>query len=301
MKSLRRQLPPMTALMAFEAAARLLSFTRAAEELGVTQAAVSRQIHALEEDFGLPLFNRLHRKVTLTAQGQALAAATSNAFGLIADAASDLRQGSNDDLTISATVAFSHFWLLPRISEFSRRHPDTTLRIVSQDAMPALDQGDVDVAIRFGEGNWPNVQAEKLFDDLVFPVCSPEFALSLDPDLPPEDLIRKPLISHEADDPMWIGWIEWLSHFGVTTTGRLKGMRCSFYTEAIYATLNGQGITLGWNRLVGDLIDQNRLVRLGDASLVPKGGYYVLVPAKRRQSQALQQFMTWLFESHSGT
>ena len=166
MKSLRRQLPPMTALMAFEAAARLLSFTRAAEELGVTQAAVSRQIHALEEDFGLPLFNRLHRKVTLTAQGQALAAATSNAFGLIADAASDLRQGSNDDLTISATVAFSHFWLLPRISEFSRRHPDTTLRIVSQDAMPALDQGDVDVAIRFGEGSWPNVHAEKLFETL---------------------------------------------------------------------------------------------------------------------------------------
>ncbi|MFN3320406.1 MAG: LysR substrate-binding domain-containing protein [Allorhizobium sp.] len=300
MKSLRRQLPPMTALTAFEAAARLASFTKAAEELGVTQAAVSRQIRALEEDFGFPLFNRLHRKVTLTAQGRSLAAAASNAFNLIAETASELRQEINgDDLTISATVAFSHFWLLPRISEFSRRHPETTLRIVSQDAMPALDQGDVDVAIRFGNGNWPTGHAEKLFDDLVFPVCSPEFAQSLGPDLSPSGLIRQPLISNEADDPMWIGWNAWLSNFGVSTTGKLKGMRCSFYTEAIYATLNGQGISLGWNRLVGDLLDQKRLIRLGEASVTPDGAYYVVVPANRKQSRALQHFLDWLLESHA--
>ena len=123
---------PVTALRAFEAAARLSSFTRAAEELGVTQAAVSRQIHALEQDFGFPLFNRLHRKVSLTAQGRSLAAAASNAFNLIAEASSELRrETSGDELTISATVAFSHFWLLPRISEFSRRYSQTP-RIVSQ-------------------------------------------------------------------------------------------------------------------------------------------------------------------------
>lgn len=302
MKSLRRQLPPMTALTAFEAAARLSSFTRAAEELGVTQAAVSRQIHALEQDFGFPLFNRLHRKVSLTAQGRSLAAAASNAFNMIAEASSELRRETNgDELTISATVAFSHFWLLPRISEFSRRHPETTLRIVSQDAMPALDQGEVDVAIRFGDGKWPGGRAEKLFEDHVFPVCSPEFADTVDADILPADLIRQPLISNEADDPMWIGWNAWLSNFGISNTGKLKGMRCSFYTEAIYATLNGQGITLGWNRLVSDLVEQKRLLRLGLASVVPSGAYYVVIPLNRTQTRALQQFMEWLLVCHART
>ena len=300
MKSLKRRLPPMTALTAFEAAARLGSFTRAAEELGVTQAAVSRQIHALEDDFGFPLFNRLHRKVSLTAQGRSLAAATSNAFNMIAEASSELRQETGgDDLTIAATVAFSHFWLLPRISDFSRRHPETTLRIVSQDAMPSLDQGEVDVAIRFGDGLWSGGRAEKLFEDHVFPVCSPEFADTVDADISPADLIRQPLISNEADDPMWIGWNAWLSTFGVSNTGKLKGMRCSFYTEAIYAALNGQGISLGWDRLVSDLLEQKRLVRLGHASVVPSGAYYVVVPTHRKQSRALQQFMEWLLEMHA--
>lgn len=300
MKSLKRQLPPMTALTAFEAAARLASFTRAAEELGVTQAAVSRQIHALEEDFGFPLFNRLHRKVSLTPQGRSLAAAASTAFHMIAETASDLRrEASGDDLTIAATVAFSHFWLLPRISEFSRRHPETTLRIVSQDAMPDLSQGNVDVAIRFGDGNWPGGRAQKLFEDYVFPVCSPEFAQLVGSDLSPSDLLRQPLISNEAHDPMWIGWHAWLARFGVSNTGKLRGLRCSFYTEAIYATLNGQGITLGWNRLVSDLLEQKRLIRLGEASVVPDGAYYVVLPANRKQTQALQQFIHWLFESHA--
>jgi DNA-binding transcriptional LysR family regulator len=290
----------MTALTAFEAAARLGSFTRAAEELGVTQAAVSRQIHALEDDFGFPLFNRLHRKVSLTAQGRSLATAASNAFNMIAEASSELRQETGgDDLTIAATVAFSHFWLLPRISDFSRRHPETTLRIVSQDAMPSLDQGEVDVAIRFGDGLWSGGRAEKLFEDHVFPVCSPEFADTVDADISPAELIRQPLISNEADDPMWIGWNAWLSTFGLSNTGKLKGMRCSFYTEAIYAALNGQGISLGWDRLVSDLLEQKRLVRLGHASVVPSGAYYVVVPTHRKQSRALQQFMEWLLEMHA--
>lgn len=297
MKSLRRRLPPMTALTAFEAAARLASFTRAAEELGVTQAAVSRQIHALEEDFGFPLFNRLHRKVSLTREGRSLAAAASAAFNLIGEATSELRRESGgDELTISATVAFSQFWLLPRISDFSRRYPDTTLRIVSQDAMPVLDQGDADVAIRFGDGNWPNGHVEKLFEDLVFPVCSPEFARSLGSAVSPADLIGQPLISNEAEDPMWIGWPAWLARFGISNPGRLKGLRCSFYTEAIYATLNGQGVSLGWNRLVGDLLEQKRLVRLGGASIVPPGAYFVVLPANRKPSPALRQFIQWLFQ-----
>lgn len=300
MKSFRHQLPPMTALMAFEAAARLSSFTKAAEELGVTQAAVSRQIHMLEEDFGFLLFTRGHRKVTLTSQGRSLAAAASDAFRLIADATTELRrEGSGEELTISATVAFSHFWLMPRMSQFSRLHPEITLRIVSQDGMPDLDQGDVDVAIRFGLGEWQNGRAEMLFRDEVFPVCSPEFAENLAADIQAAELIRLPLISNEANDPMWIGWNAWLSNFGLSNPGKLRGMRCSFYTEAIYAALNGHGIALGWNRLVSDLVDQKRLVRLGRMSVVPKGGYFVVVPRTRKPTASLEQFMEWLLTEQS--
>lgn len=300
MKSFRHQLPPMTALMAFEAAARLSSFTKAAEELGVTQAAVSRQIHMLEEDFGFLLFTRGHRKVTLTSQGRSLAAAASDAFRLIADATTELRrEGSGEELTISATVAFSHFWLMPRMSQFSRLHPEITLRIVSQDGMPDLDQGDVDVAIRFGLGEWQNGRAEMLFRDEVFPVCSPEFAENLAADIQAAELTRLPLISNEANDPMWIGWNAWLSNFGLSNPGKLRGMRCSFYTEAIYAALNGHGIALGWNRLVSDLVDQKRLVRLGRMSVVPKGGYFVVVPRTRKPTASLEQFMEWLLTEQS--
>ncbi|WP_084368310.1 LysR substrate-binding domain-containing protein [Rhizobium sp. RU36D] len=295
MKSLRRQLPPMTALTAFEAAARLSSFTRAAQELGVTQAAVSRQIHALEEEFGVSLFARSHRKVTLTPQGRTLAAAASAAFSLIAEASSELkRESAGDDLTISATVAFSHFWLLPRISEFSRLYPDIRLRIVSQDTMPILDQGEVDVAIRFGDGNWPRCRVEKLFDDEVFPVCSAEFAAAKATSLSPADIVSLPLISNEAEDPMWIGWDDWLASFGASRSGRRPGLRCSFYTEAIYAALNGQGVALGWNRLVDELLAQRRLVRLGDAALVPPGAYFVVVPTGRAEKSAVLRFTTWL-------
>lgn len=153
MANLRKKLPPLTALTAFEAAARLSSFTRAATELGVTQAAVSRQIHLLEEDFGFPLFRRLHRKIELTEKGRLLSAAAGDAFNLIADTVADLRsEGADDELAISATISFSHFWLLPRIAAFSRAHPEIKLRIITQDARTSIEASDVDLAIRYEIG-----------------------------------------------------------------------------------------------------------------------------------------------------
>ena len=296
MKSLRRKLPPLTALTAFEAAARLSSFTKAAEELGVTQAAVSRQIHLLEQEFGFPLFARLHRKVSLTEKGRTLSAATREAFKLITDTVAEITEvgGSRNDLTISATVAFSHFWLLPRISEFSRQHPAINLRIVTQDSLPNLEGEDLDVAIRFGNGMWADGHAEMLFEDEIFPVCSPDYARAAGPITTPRDLLPHSLISNETDNPMWMGWNQWLSACSVVVPKKTLGMRCSFYTEAIYATLNGQGIALGWWRLVDDLLNQNRLVRLTDASIKPTGAYFVVIPTKRKPSEAAMLFLHWL-------
>lgn len=295
MKSLRRQLPPLTALTVFEAASRLSSFTKAAEELGVTQAAVSRQIHLLEQDFGFPLFTRLHRGVALTDKGKVLSVATSDAFNLIAETVADLRKdGSSDELTISATVAFTHFWLVPRISDFSRSYPHINLRIVTQDNMPNLQRGEVDVAIRFGNGMWPDGHAEALFEDEVFPICSPEYARTTGGISTPADLVSYPLISNETDDPMWTGWNEWLSAYSVVVPKKTLGFRCSFYTEAIYAALNGQGIALGWTHLVEDLLRQGRLVRLTDAAIKPRGAYFVVVPTRQHAREATSLFLKWL-------
>ncbi|MET2831185.1 LysR substrate-binding domain-containing protein [Mesorhizobium shangrilense] len=295
MKSIRRQLPPLTALTAFEAAARLSSFTKAAGELGITQAAVSRQIHLLEQDFGFPLFMRSHRKVVLTVKGKLLSEATSSAFNLLTETVTDLRQGGTSaDLTISATVAFSHFWLVPRISEFSRQHPEINLRIVTQDDIPDLQRGEMDVAIRFGTGMWADGHAEALFEDEIFPICSPDFARSAGPIRSPDDLIGHSLISNETDDPMWTGWNEWLSAFGVVVPRKPLGLRCSYYTEAIYAALNGQGIALGWKRLVQDLLEQRRLVRLTAAAIKPQGAYFVVLPTRRQNREAVMLFKQWL-------
>lgn len=300
MVSLRKKLPPLTALTAFEAAARLGSFTRAAMELGVTQAAISRQIHVLEEDFSFPLFRRLHRKIELTDQGRALFNASAEAFNLIADTVSELRAERQDDqLAISATISFAHFWLMPRIAAFSRAHPEIKLRIITQDARNSIEAGDIDLALRYGTGTWPDGQAEFLFEDEVFPICSAEYALVKGPILTPADLIDHPLISSDTDDPTWTGWEEWLAAFSVKAPKKARGLRCSFYTEAIYAAMNGQGIALGWHHLVADLIDQGRLIRLTEASIKTRAGYFVVMPAKRSTKESARLFIEWLRASGS--
>lgn len=294
-KSLRRRLPPLTALTAFEAAARLASFTRAARELGVTQAAVSRQIHQLEEEFGFPLFLRLHRRIELTAKGRQLAASATSAFQQVAATIDDItRPETGDELAISASVAFSHFWLLPRISEFSRLHPGIRLRIVTQDATPDLEQADIDLAIRFGSGMWSDGHAELLFDDEIFPVCSADYAAHNPAVRTVGDLLAHPLIANDTEDPTWTGWTEWLSAFSVKATEKDWGFRCSFYTEAIYAALNGQGIALGWKRLVSDLLAQQRVVRLTEAKITTRNAYFIVVPRRRTGRAAAETFIEWL-------
>lgn len=294
----RRKLPPLTALTAFESAARLSSFTKAANELGVTQAAISRQIHLLEAYFGFALFVRGHRKIEITEKGRVLASASQDAFDIIASSASEITRDAQEvDLTIAATVAFSHFWLLPRISEFSRNHPDINLRILTQDSIANIESSDLDIAIRFGSGMWPDGQANVLFEDEIFPVCSPGFAKSAGKIETPHDLPSYPLISNTADDPTWTGWSEWLAAFAVELPKRKSGLRCSFYTEAIYAALNGQGITLGWRRLVEDLLLQGRLVRLTESAVKTRNAYFAVVPKRRRLTEASRLFQIWLAEA----
>jgi DNA-binding transcriptional LysR family regulator len=291
--NLRRKLPPLTALTAFEAAARIGSFTKAASELGVTQAAVSRQIHLLEEELGFPVFRRLHRHIELTEKGRMLSSAASSAFNTLADTIEHLTKEDNaGGLSISASVAFSHFWLMPKIASFSRLHPESQLRIVSQDNAAGL--GGSDIAIRYGNGIWSDGRAEFLFDDELFPVCSPEYASKLKRPWDLEEIVRHPLISSDSEDPSWTGWDEWLAAFSIQAPKRSSGLRCSFYTEAVYAALNGQGIVLGWKRLVQNLLERKSLVRLTQQSIVTRNGYFVIVPSRTTDKALVKQFIEWI-------
>lgn len=285
----------MTGLTAFEAVARLESFTKAAEELGVTQAAVSRQIHLLEKGFDFPLFRRLHRKIELTERGRLLSMATTTALNLVAETVAEItREETTERLTISSSVAFSHFWLLPKISFFSSTYPGGALRIISQDNSANLVGSDVDIAIRYGNGMWSDGRAELLFEDEIFPVCSQAYAEVVGPMSDLTELLHHPLISYDTEDPSWAGWDEWFAAFSIKAPRRMSGMRCSFYTEAIYAALNGQGIALGWKRLLQDLLNQKALVRLTDQSISTRNGYFIVIPSRSSENLRVFQFVNWL-------
>lgn len=294
MISLRRKLPPLATLMAFEAAARLGSFTKAAAELGVTQAAISRQIHGLEESLGFPLFSRLYRRIELTEKGKLLSASTTTSFNAIAETISDISAADVDDaLSISATVTFSQFWLMPKLAAFARLHPEIRLRVISQDNTLGLAGGDL--AIRYGSGTWPDGRAEFLFGDELFPISSPAFASTLSRAGGIQEIVRQPLISYDSEDLLWPGWDEWLAAFSTKRpSNRVTALRTSFYTEAVFAALSGQGIALGWKRMVQTLLDTGALVRLTEESLITRSGYFVVVPAKSLQSKSAVHFVEWL-------
>lgn len=295
MSGFRRNLPPMTSLVVFEAAARQASFTRAAAELGVTQAAVSRQVQALEQNLGFQLFRRLHRSIALTERGLVLSKAMSEALGVISRAVQTVAdEGKPGELVISATVAFSHFWLLPKISDFRRANPQVRLKIVTQDASVNLMRDDIDVAIRYGSGNWPDGKSVALFNDDVFPVCSPAY---LEEHGAPDcvaDLARHNLIASDWQDPSWIDWELWLTAFGHAGDTRNVTLSCNFYTDAINAALRGEGIVLGWSRLVADLLRQGQLVRVAMESLRTRDAYYVALKAGRQPKPAVEAFLRWI-------
>lgn len=294
MEGVRRRLPPVTSLVVFEAAARRLSFTRAAAELGVTQAAVSRQIRALERALGFDLFRRLHRHVELTERGRALAEVLSQSFERIAHTIATMRVPSaEDELVIGATIAFTQLWLLPRLAEFRRLHPQARLRLVTQDTPIDLARDMVDVVIRYGDGAWPDGRGLLLCEDDIFPVCSPSYAAGRTLPASAAALAEHALLDFEPAHPGWIGWPEWLAAFAAAGTAR-AGMRLSSYIDVIHAALAGHGVALGWNRLVDSLLRQGRLRRLTDLRLHTRGGYFVVVSNTQPLKPNAAAFVAWL-------
>lgn len=288
-----RRLPPLNAVRAFEAAARHLSFTRAAEELNVTQAAISHQIKALEEALGVMLFRRLNRGLLLTEAGQAFLPPLTGAFDAIADAVDRLKAADEaGPLTISTLASFAAKWLVPRLPRFQQRHPHVDVLISTGSQLVDFDRQEVDLAIRFGRGPWPGVRSHRLLGETIFPVASP--ALRDGPPRlgAPDDLAHVTLLH----DDLHIGWPMWLKAANVTCVDAKRGPRFTDSSLVIQAAIAGHGVALARGALAADDLAAGRLVKLFDLDLPSEVAYYVVAPERHFTRPKVAAFHEWLLE-----
>lgn len=290
--SLKHSLPPLSALLTLEAAARHGSFTRAAEELGVTQTAVSRQILGLEERLGVALFHRHHRTVEPTPHCSALAQALGRHFHGMADS---LRTFSDESakgvVTIGATTAFAQLWLLPRLVEFRTLHPEARIRLTVSDRPFDLTTGAEDVVIRYGVAPFPDGHSLASCGDLLFPVASPDYAARVAGDFWTGDY---ELIATESTVRSWYSWQDWFRALNLPHRPRPPSLTFNHFPGTLYAARAGQGIALGWGLLVQTYLDDGTLVRLGQTALPAEGRFHVLLSRRTGPSASLQALTDWL-------
>lgn len=293
---LLKNVPSLTALVALEAVVRHKSFTEAARELGVTQAAVSRQIAYLEQDFEVSLFNRGHRCVQPTSACAELAALLSEHFSGITSAVEAIRAVDKEQVvTIGATVALSNFWLLSRLIEFRQLHPDVQLRVISQDSKINMESSNVDVVIRYGNPPFDDATVLASCGDMIFPVCSPAYATKLADRHFWE--MSTDLIEYDAADSLWYSWPKWYAQMGLKKPSGEPSMKFSHYTETIAAAKAGQGVALGWGVLVNTFIQDGSLVVLSERALVPNGQYNILVPLSAPRNGVGELAANWLISA----
>ncbi|MGH6644932.1 MAG: transcriptional regulator GcvA, partial [Bradyrhizobium sp.] len=289
------------ALWTFAAAARHLSFARAADELDVTAAAVSNQIRAFEERLGTRLFWRTSRTMGLTSAGKALYAATDAPLRTI-DAALGAAARANDaeTLTVTASASFAAKWLVPRLSRFRERVPGVDIRIDISDRQVDFARGEADVGIRFGNGAYPNLRADPLFAESVFPICSPALLHGEAPLREPNDLARHTLIHLDwhAQDDIWPDWRMWLLAAKADKPDPSRGIYFSQHSLALQAAVDGQGIALGNTSLVGDDLAAGRLVRPFDLSLKIASyfRYYIVALKSHAERPRIKAFREWMLE-----
>ncbi len=293
-----KHLPPLQSLVFFESAARLLSFTAAAQELGTTQPAVSHRIAWLEEDLGAPLFKRQHRGVSLTAEGVRLFEAVHESLAVIGDASAEIRaRRSHPVLSVTTDFGFAAYWLMPRLPTLRALVPDLDVRIVTSQTEIDLRGESVDVGIAFGTGHWSGCEAEALFPERVIPVCSPAFRDKQGLDGTPVALQTLPLL-HLERPPLarWLSWDDWFSRHGLPARHGGHDLSFNNYPLVIQAALAGQGIALGWSPLVDDLLDSGQLVAAAGPALRTERGYFLVLPRNARLTGALAVFRRWIVD-----
>jgi LysR family glycine cleavage system transcriptional activator len=292
-----RRLPPLNALRAFEAAARHLSFTLAANELSVTQAAISHQVKALEDRLGIVLFRRLNRALKLTEAGEAYLPPVRDALDAIAAATERLHADeSAGRLTVTTINSFAGSWLLPRMPRFRALHPEIDVLLDADDRMVDLAGGRADLAIRWGMGNWPGLRAELWMTEEVFPVCSPDLATAEAPLRTPDDLRRHTLIH----DDMRVNWGAWLHAAGAEDVDATAGPGYTNSRLVLQVAIAGQGVALARSLLVADDLAAGRLVRPFDVAVPAGFAYYIVALPENWDRPKVRAFRDWLFAESSG-
>lgn len=294
------RLPPLNALRAFEAAARHLSFKKAAEELNVTPAAISHQIKGLEADIGMPLFRRLNRSLLLTDAGQLLLPDIRDGFQSFHRAMDRLRAQSNENvLTVATAPSFAAKWLVPRLDRFSRAHPELDVRISASMQLVDYEAEGVDIGIRFGRGDYPGVENELLLTDTAFPVCSPQLLAGEHPLKSPDDLRYHVLLHDESwrsnyeSFPTWGMWIKGAGVDGVDAT---RGTRFNMTSDVINAAIEGAGVALGRSSMVEGDLQAGRLVKPFDLSVPVEFAFYVVYRKSNLAKSKISAFRDWLFD-----
>ncbi len=303
----RPRLPALDALRFFETAARHASFTRAAKELFVTQAAVSHRIQALEAELSVVLFHRLTRRLELTSEGERLAAGVRDGLDRIARAVGDLdKRAEAGPLTVSALPSFVSRWLIPRLPRFQAAHPEIEVRLSAEDQSVDLWAANgADLAIRFGRGNYPGLMSMPLMPDSVTPVCSPALLARHGPISTVDALLDMPLLHDSAADrdDSGSGWKSWLAHVGVMGDDpRLaSGPQFSHAHLAIEAALLGQGVALARISLAGDDLLSGRLVRPLPEVAPTAYRYFLVCRSDVAQQRKIACFCAWLIAEVRGT
>ena len=288
-----RRLPPLNAVRAFEAAARHLSFTEAAEELHVTQAAISHQVKSLETYLGLKLFRRLNRALVLTDEGQSYLPPVRRIFDQLYEATNRLSDhDARGKLTISVLPSFAARWLVPRLGRFIAAHPEIDVRIAPSADLVNFAREDVDVGIRYGRGRYPGLRVDRLMTEDIFPVCSPALLRGPTPLKKPKDL-KAHILLHDDDHGDWRTWLLAANAEAVDPT---RGPVFTDSSMLIQAAVAGHGVALARGALVADDLGSGHLVRPFELSLPVEFAYYLVCPESIAGRPKVVAFREWLLQ-----
>ena len=295
MRTLWSHLSSPRHLVVFEAAARLGSFTLAAQELNVQQPSVSASIKQMEASLGVQLFQRSHRRITLTHAGDRLFADVTRAFEMLAQSATSIRQSiSNDHVTLSASSAFNNYWMLPRLGSFQQSHPDIDLRLQSSDREPDLNVEPISLAVRLGNGHWPECQSALIAEEVIYPVAAPRVMAAAINLRNVPGLLHQRLIHLEEPIRERPSWQQWFGSFGITETPPRGGLRLNDYALVLQATMAGEGFAFGWHHLVDPLVHQGMLAARREWAWETGQAFYLVWSKSRQLTPKAEIVRDWM-------
>ena len=288
-----KKLPPLSAIVAFDAVVRLGTFTRAATELYLTQSAVSKQIKRLEESLGTPLFERRGNEVSLTGNGAVLYRAVTQSLQCIKEAVQQIDGAQAPGLSIAASSGIASYLVIPLLARFRKLHPQVNVRVVAVEDRRAIDFSATDFAIAYGDGQWPALRSQRIAEEEIFAVCTPAYRDRMQV-RGLADLARCDLIELESNDPATLSTRQWMRRVGFE--GRHQGaiLRVSSYDLAIKAALADEGIALAWAEALPAEVDGQRLCRACSETLLTGMAEYLAYPLSRELTPLARTLWEWL-------